>query len=542
MQTPRLAGAGQGRNTGGMQKTVVLGTSDQQGLGLDRFIDVVRGGAKLEIGAEAVALMEVSRGVVEACLKDGKPHYGINTGFGSLSRRRISDQDVAALQRNLIRSHSAGVGANLPAEVVCGMMVLLVASLCRGVSGVRPVVAQTVAAMINAGITPAVPETGSVGASGDLAPLAHCALACIGEGTVLTGTGSGTGSGTGTEPAGAALARAGIAPLVLEAKEGLAMINGTHLMASQGALLFDDVTCLLNSAVAAASMSIDAARATDAFLDPRVYVHRIHRGPALVAWAMRDWLKGSEILPSHRVDDPRVQDPYSFRCAPAVLGAASDALLYFNGAIAQEIAAVTDNPLVFPASKGSEGMPATEAAVVSAGNFHGMPIAIPLDVLSIAVAHIAGIAERRVFWMLAAYEKESELPHYLTPTPALNSGLMIAQYTAAACCNEIIGLAAPASVANIATSAGIEDYNSFGPRGAAKARRAVELASAVVAIEFLCAAQGVEYHRPQRTGEKLEALHARIRAAVPRLTDDRPLQGDIERVREMVMRGELGGR
>ncbi len=508
-----------------MQVTVTL---DSAGLELPSVHAVARRGARVSIAPSAIARMNASRAVVEDLLTDGKPHYGINTGFGSLSRKRISDQDVAALQRNLIRSHSAGVGQHLPADVVRGMMLLLAASLCRGVSGVRPVIAQTLAAMLNAGITPAVPESGSVGASGDLAPLAHMALACLGEGHVL--------HKGGTAPAGPALAAAGITALELQAKEGLAMINGTHLMAAQASLLQHDAGVLLNSAVAAAAMSIDAARATDAFLDPRVYVHRRHHGPAAIAAQLRRWLEGSQILPSHREDDPRVQDPYSFRCAPAVLGAASDALLYINHEVHEEIAAVTDNPLVFPATTGAEPTP---AAIVSAGNFHGMPIAIPLDVLTIALSHIAGISERRVFWMLAAYEKESQLPHYLTPTPALNSGLMIVQYTAAACCNEIIGLCTPASVANISTSAGIEDYNSFGPRAAAKARRAMDLASAVVAIEFICAAQGIEYHRPLKTGTRLETLHDRIRRVVPTLTDDRPPHPDIEAVRTLLMNGEL---
>jgi histidine ammonia-lyase len=493
--------------------------------GTDDFISIVRGGTHVTLAADALARMEASRAVVESCLTDGKAHYGINTGFGSLARKRISDHDVAALQRNLIRSHAAGVGENLPREVVRGMMLLLAASLGRGVSGARPVIAQTILAMLNANITPAVPETGSVGASGDLAPLAHVALAAIGEGTVLTSS--------STEPAAAALSRAGITPLSLQAKEGLAMINGTHLMAAQGALLITDALNLHAAAIAASCMSIDAARATDTFLDQRVYDFRAHAGPAHVAGKMRHWLASSEILPSHRIDDPRVQDPYSFRCAPAVLGAAHDTLLYVDNAVACELAAVTDNPLVFPATDSSP------PAIISAGNFHGMPIAIPLDVLSIALAHIAGISERRTFWMLAAYEKESELPHYLTSTPALNSGLMIAQYTAAAACNEIIGLTTPASPANISTSAGIEDYNSFGPRAAAKARRALDLATSVVAIEFLCAAQGIEYHRPLKTGKRLEQLHDRIRAQVPRLTDDRSPAPDIEAIRKLIYAGQL---
>ncbi|MCC6426361.1 MAG: histidine ammonia-lyase [Phycisphaerales bacterium] len=508
-----------------MVNTVVL---DAEGLSLEAVEAVARGGASVRVSEAAGGRMRESRAVVEACLGDGEAHYGINTGFGSLSRRRIGAGDLADLQRNLVRSHSAGVGANLPRDVVRGMMLLLAASLCRGVSGARPVIAETLASMLNAGITPAVPEVGSVGASGDLAPLAHCALGCIGEGMVLTEG--------GVEPAGEAMGRAGIAPLVLEAKEGLAMINGTHLMAAQGALLCVDAERLFDAAVMAAGMSIDACRATDAFLDERVYEVRGQPGPRRVAESMRGWLAGSEVLVSHRENDPRVQDPYSFRCSAMVLGSALDAIDYVKQAIGRELSAVTDNPLVFP---GAGGVGEAVGSIVSAGNFHGMPLAIPLDVMTISLSHIAGIAERRVFWMLSAVEKESELPHYLTPIPALNSGLMIAQYTAAACCNEIIGLANPASVANISTSAGIEDYNSFGPRSAAKARRAMELATNVVGIELLCAAQGIEYHRPLKTGQMLERVHAQIRAVVPKLEGDRPLAPDIARLAELVASAAL---
>lgn len=499
---------------------------DSGGLATSDVESVARRGTAVEISPDSTAAMLRSREVVDSCLTDGLAHYGINTGFGSLARRRIGDADVAALQRNLIRSHSAGVGEPLPVDVVRGMMLLLAASLCRGMSGVRPVVAETIVALLNAGLTPVVPETGSVGASGDLAPLAHVALACIGEGAFL--------SPSGHRPARQALTEAGISPLTLQAKEGLAMINGTHLMASQGALLVADFDRVSSAAVAAASMSIDACRATDSFLDARAHAARGHPDPADVAALMRGCLDGSGILPSHRQDDPRVQDPYSFRCAPAVLGSAISAAGHLRTAVERELSAVTDNPLVFPA-----GYLGRAASVVSAGNFHGMPLAIPLDVLAVAISHVAGIAERRVFWMLAAFEKESRLPHYLTPSPALHSGLMIAQYTAAACCNEIAGLSMPASVTNISTSAGIEDYNSFGPRAASKARRALDLAATVVAIEFLCAAQGIEYQRPLRTGQRLEELHAKIRRVVPPLEADRPPSPDIEAIRLLVLSGEL---
>lgn len=477
---------------------------------------------------EQIAIDNLGRGraIVERALADGNAHYGINTGFGSLSRTRVATEDLRALQRNLIRSHSAGVGEPLPTPTVRAMMLLLAASLSRGHSGVRGVVAQTLVEALNHGITPFVPSVGSVGASGDLAPLSHVALALIGEGHVTRRNSS------RVEPSAEALRSCGIEPLQLEAKEGLALINGTHLMAAEGALLLCEFEQLFAAAIPACAMSIDACRGTDAHLDPRVYVARNQPGPAHVAARLRDALAGSQIIVSHLENDPRVQDPYSLRCAATVLGAAWDAACYVKRAIDAELAAVTDNPLVFDGSDAR--------SIVSAGNFHGMPLAIPLDTLAIAIAHVSGIAERRTFLMLAASDPEAHLRPYLTPKPGLNSGLMIAQYTAAACCNEIIGLATPASVANISTSAGMEDYNSFGPRSAAKARRALDLARNVVAIELLCAAQGLEMHRPLRSGGLVEHALGLVRGVAPPLSDDRPIAPDIAGVAEQIRQGAFG--
>jgi histidine ammonia-lyase len=374
------------------------------------------------------------------------------------------------------------------------------------------VVAERLAAMLNDGITPIVPETGSVGASGDLAPLAHVALALIGEGPV---------NGKGKVEA-----------LALAAKEGLALINGTHLMAAQAALIIADFDRLFDAALIACAMSIDASKGTDAFLDERAMAARNQAGPAKVAARLRALLKGSTTIPSHREADPRVQDPYSLRCSPAVLGAALDLAGYVKQAVERELNAITDNPLVFFAG---------EPPIVSAGNFHGMPIALPLDTLTIALSHIAGIAERRVFNLLAATDSENPIPTYLSPLPGLHSGLMIAQYTAAACCNEIQGLCTPASVANIPTSAGMEDYNSFGPRAAAKARRALELTRSVVAIELLCSAEALDYHRPLVSGERVEHAHAIIRGRVPRLSHDRPPAPDIQSISDLIRDGTLAG-
>lgn len=488
---------------------------------------VARDGAHAALSPAARDAMLASRAVVERAAAGDQPHYGINTGFGSLSRTRISPDQLRDLQRNLVRSHAAGVGPHLPAEVIRATMLLLAASLARGLSGVRPLVVERLLDLLNHNINPAVPEVGSVGASGDLAPLAHIAQVLIGEGEVLDGDRL-------SRPAAEQLARLALPPLTLEAKEGLALINGTHLMAARGALLVHDADALLDAAVAAGAMSIDACRATDTFLDDRVHAARNQPGQRDIARRLRSLLAGSQILPSHRQDDPRVQDPYSLRCMPQVLGAAADALANVRAAIEHELGAVTDNPLVFGPSALQSGAP---GAIISAGNFHGMPLAIPLDCATIALAHIAGISERRTFLMLAAADPEAHLRPYLSPHPGVSSGLMIAQYTAAACCNEIITLSTPASVSNIGTSAGIEDYNSFGPRAAAKAARALELARHVVAIELLCAAQALEYHRPLKSGPGVESAYETIRSLVPPLLDDRSPSPDIEAIAELIAEG-----
>jgi histidine ammonia-lyase len=391
---------------------------------------------------------------------------------------------------------------------------------------VRPVVVDTLLDFLNRNITPEVPSLGSVGASGDLAPLAHVALALIGEGYVKH---KGKRSVTSK-----ALAKARIKPLTLAAKEGLALINGTHLMAASGALLMHDATLLMDAAISGLAMSIDACRATDAFLDARLYEARNHQAAAETAAEVQRRLTGSQIITSHVENDPRVQDPYSLRAGPTVLGAALDAMQYVGDAISRELQAVTDNPLVFAGSS-RKG----QRSIVSGANFHGMPVAIPLDFLAIPIAHIAGISERRTYLITGAFEPESHLKPFLAPRPGLQSGLMIAQYTAAACVNELVGLASPASVANVPTCAGMEDYNSFGPRSAAKARRAIELARIIVAIELLCGAQGIEHHRPLRSGKGVESVHRAIRRAVKPQTDDRPLDGPINAIANLIATGTL---
>lgn len=487
-----------------------------------QVVSVARLAARVELGDAARAAIDASRRAVDAALSDGQPHYGINTGFGSLSKRRIGDRELGELQRNLIRSHAAGVGDPLGEDIVRAMLLILAASLARGRSGVRAGLVEGIVALLNAGVTPVVPEIGSVGASGDLAPLAHAALVLMGEGEAFH---------RGERLAGGeALRRAGLAPIRLEAKEGLALINGTHLMCARLALIWADLGRVFDAAVVATAMSIDACRGTDEFLDPRVYHARNQPGPAEVAERLRGLLAGSQILPSHAENDPRVQDPYSIRCAPIVLGSVSDSVRGAERALLAELGAVTDNPLVFAGAGGG-------GDIVSAGNFHGMPLAIPLDALAIGLAHVAGISERRVYHMLSAFDEEAHLPPYLSPGPGLHSGLMIAQYTAAALCNEIVTLATPASVYNVTTSAGMEDYNSYGPRAAAKAARSLDLTRRVIAIELVCAAQGIEFHRPLRSGAMVEAAIETVRRVVPRLDADRPPSPDIEAVASLIGTG-----
>lgn len=510
-----------------MDRTPNAVTLDGGPLQLADVEAVARLGAKVEVTDDARQRMSAVRTKLDDAASSAAPHYGINTGFGSFSKERIKPADLRELQANLVRSHSAGVGPALPTDVVRGMMLVLAASLCRAHSGVRQEVVDSVVALLNSGVTPRVPEVGSVGASGDLAPLAHIALVLIGEGEAELDGGE-------TVSGAEALAKAGVAPLTLEAKEGLALLNGTHLMAARLALACLDTERLLRSAVCAASMSLDACRATDRFLDARVYDARNQPGPAAIAKAMRTLLRGSTIVSSHADEnDPRVQDPYSIRCTPVVLGAVLDSYRSVRTVAERELGAVTDNPLLFERDGGLD--------IISAGCFHGMPVAIPLDTLAVQLSHIAGIAERRTYHMISAHDPESRLRAFLSPMPGLHSGFMIAQYTAAACCNELIGLANPASVANLPTSAGIEDYNSFGPRSAAKAARGVYLASRVVAVELLCGAQAIETHRPLRSGDGVETAYEQIRAEVRSLEADRVLSGDIERIGELVLRGDLGG-
>ncbi len=489
-------------------------------LAIEDVTEVARGGRHVSISDEAHAAVASARTLVDAAADGADPVYGVNTGFGSLSRHRVAPEETAEIQRNLLRSHAAGVGEPLDAEVVRGMQVLLLASLCRGHSGVRPDVVDMLAALLNGDVVPVVPGRGSVGASGDLAPLAHAALVMIGEGEAMVGE-------AGPMPGAEALTQAGLQPLTLAAKEGLALINGTHLMAATLAIACDDIDLLLAAAQDAAAMSIDASRASLGPMDPRLHEARGQAGQVAVAEWIREQLEGSEILADHAEDDPRVQDPYCLRCIPQVIGAALESLMHVRSVVEAELSAVTDNPLIFP----------EDGDILSGGNFHGMPLAIAADTAKIALCHIAGIAERRVFWLLSGRDCENPVPAYLSPVPGLHSGLMIAQYTAASLCNELQTIASPASVGNIPTSAGIEDYNSMGATAAHYLRIAVGLTTRGVAIELMVAAEGIEHQRPLRSGEGVEQTHAAVRAAVPHLEGDRPPGPDIEAIAGLIEAG-----
>lgn len=484
-------------------------------------VRAVADGSPAQLMPAARARMQAAREAMLAKVAVGGAFYGINTGFGSFAHVRLGAQQLRQLQTNLIRSHASGVGDLLSTECVRATMLVLAASLARGHSGVRPEVVERIVALLNAGITPCIPSRGSVGASGDLAPLAHLALALLGEGDVQV-----RGA---TLHARSALHAAGVAPLELDAKEGLALINGTHMMAGIGALVAHDALQLMHAAVCANAMAIDACRASVAPLDERIHAARNQLGQSRIAAALSSLLDGSAIGPSHASDDPRVQDPYSLRASPQVLGAVLDAVLHATGVIEAELGAVTDNPLVF-----TEG---SECAILSGANFHGMPLAISLDVLRIALCHLAGIAERRIYWALSGHDRESRLPPHLATDGGLQSGFMVVQYAAAACCNELRTLAYPSSVGNISTCAGIEDYNSMGATSALHAADALRLARNVVACELLVMGQSLEHQRPLTSGRGVERAHAIVRECAAPLTADRPPASDIATISARIAAG-----
>ena len=490
-------------------------------LTIDNVIEVARGRRAVELDAGAADRMRASRAVIERLVADGATVYGVTTGFGDLADTRVEPGETAALQRNLVRSHAAGVGEPLPDEVVRAMLILRANALAVGLSGVRVEVVDLLVAMLNAAIHPVVPSRGSLGASGDLAPLAHIALVLIGEGEATV---DGAGPGSGAE----ALARAGLEPIELQAKEGLALLNGTQLMAAIGAVAHHDAMRLALTADVVGAMSLEAMLGTGAAFAEELIAARPHPGQVASARHLRELLANSEIWASHRADtEHRVQDAYSLRCMPQVHGAARDALGELERVLGVEINAATDNPLVFPSG-----------AVISGGNFHGEPLALALDYATMAVAELASISERRTARLVDAH-LSSGLPPFLAERPGIESGLMIAHYTAAALVNELQTLSHPASVDSISTSANQEDHVSMGATSALHLREAVDRAEQVLAIEALCAAQGIDFRAPLRPGAGVDAAHAMIRARVTHLDADRPPSPDIAAVRELVHSGEL---
>lgn len=496
-----------------------------QALTIEEIASVAQGNCRVTVASEAWPRIKASRSVVDAVVSSGETAYGINTGFGKLADLRISSNDLNALQHNLVRSHACGLGDPLPEPETRAMLLLRANVLAKGHSGVRPIVVETLVSLLNHGIHPVVPARGSVGASGDLAPLAHLALALIGEGEVFC-------QGKRTS-ASYALQAAGIEPLKLEAKEGLALLNGTQAMAATGALALDRALRVTELCDLAGAMSLEALRGTPTAFDERIHAARPHRGQISAATHLRRLLEDSEIRESHRHNDPRVQDAYCLRCMPQVHGAARGALAHVREVIEIEAGSATDNPLIFVGVNGSDSND-----ILSGGNFHGAPLALALDYAAIALTDLMSISERRIDRLINPDINEG-LPPFLSDTPGVSSGLMIAHVAAAALLNEAKVLSHPASVDSVPTSGGKEDHVSMGMTSALKLRQVVENAERVLAIELMSAAQGLDYRQPLKAARKVEQARATIRQTLPRLAEDRVLSGDIEQLTSEIRRGTL---
>jgi histidine ammonia-lyase len=456
---------------------------------------------------------------IEAILEKGEPVYGINTGFGKLASVRIERTDLATLQRNLVLSHAAGVGDPLPTDAVRLAMALKLASLAQGASGVRWTSVEHLAACLRADLVPIVPGQGSVGASGDLAPLAHMTAALMGVGEFLIGG--------RRVPASEALARAGLSPLVLGPKEGLAFLNGTQVSTALALAGLFEAERVFQAALVTGALSTDAAKGSDGPFDARIHRVRGHRGQIEVAASLRALMEGSAIRASHLTNDDRVQDPYCLRCQPQVMGAVLDLLRQAGATLEVEANGVSDNPLVF--SEAGE--------VISGGNFHAEPVAFAADMIAMALCEIGSLAERRIAMLVDP--ALSGLPAFLTPEPGLNSGFMIPQVSAAALVSENKQRAYPASVDSIPTSANQEDHVSMATHGARRLLSMASNAGAVIGIELLAAAQGCDFHAPMRSSDRLERARALLRESVPRLVHDRHMAPDIEKASALVASGEL---
>ena len=481
-------------------------------------------GEAAELASAAVERMKASRAVVQRLVDSDATAYGITTGFGKLASVRISHDQVRQLQLNLVRSHASGVGPPLSEPETRALMLLRANALAKGLSGVRPCVVETLCQMLNAKVHPVIPSQGSVGASGDLAPLAHLAHVLIGEGEAVH---------RGEMLAGGeAMKRAGLAPLTLEAKEGLSLLNGTQGMLALLSLALREADILVDSADVAASLSLDALRGSPGAFDARIMHARAYPGAAMTARNLAHLNEGSQIRESHRAaeKDPRVQDAYSLRCTPQVHGAVRDALAQAREVASVELNSATDNPLVFVRN-------AAHGDIVSGGNFHGQPLAMAADQVAIAIATLNGIVERRIDQMTNPLT--SMLPAFLTPEPGLNSGFMIAQVTAAALASENKTLATPHSVDSIVTSGNQEDYVSMGMSGARRLERMLGNLRNTIAIELLCACQGVDLLAPLQTGRLARKAYDAVRAKSRMLSVDRPLAGDIEAISALIADGAI---
>ena len=487
-------------------------------LTIDQLWQVAVEGAPVEIAPGALERVQKGREVIERAIAEGKIIYGVTTGFGKLSEVQIPADHAEELQVNLLRSHACGVGEPVPAEVARAILVLKLNNLLPGNSGIRVEVAKQLRELINRGVVPVIPRQGSVGASGDLAPLAHMSLVLIGEGEAYFG---------GERlPGGEALRRAELRPIRLQAKEGLSLINGTQFMTALAALGIYRAERLARTADVIAAMTTDAMKGTPVAFDERIHRVRNQVGQQKVARNLVQLMAGSEIRESHRACK-KVQDAYSIRCIPQVHGAVRDALEHVRQVVGRELNAVTDNPLVFPA----------EQEVISGGNFHGAPVAMALDFLSIALAELGNISERRTAMMMDS--NFSELPDFLTPKPGLNSGFMIAQVATAALVSENKTLAHPASVDSIPTSANKEDYVSMGANAANKMWRVLENLEYILAVEAMCAAQGLDLRAPLQPGKGVAAAHHVVRNKVPYLDSDRVLAPEIAKIRGLIASFEL---
>ncbi|HEX5604558.1 MAG TPA: histidine ammonia-lyase [Pyrinomonadaceae bacterium] len=498
----------------------MLQLSGQQ-LTLQQIVDIAEGREQVVLADDARVRVEQARRVVQDIVTQGRTVYGVNTGFGTLSDVSIDRADLIQLQLNLVRSHSCGLGDPLSEPEARAMLLLRANVLASGFSGARPLVIDTLIAMLEKGVTPVIPEKGSVGASGDLAPLAHLALAAIGEGEVFY---------EGERLlAATALQRAQIAPLQLEVKEGLALLNGTQAMGAVGALALQRAERLVRLADVAGAMTLESLKGTPVAFDERIHAARPHPGQLAVAAHLRELLQESEIRQSHLVGDPRVQDAYSLRCMPQVHGAIRTALDHARQVVEIESGSATDNPLVFSET----------GEVLSGGNFHGAPLALVFDYAAIALTDLMSITERRIDRLVNPDSNEGLLPPFLTAHAGISSGFMMLQVTAVALLNEAKVLAHPASIDNVPTDGGKEDHVSMGMTSATKLRGIVKLAEMATAIELMAGAQALEYHAPLAPGRGVKQAYQIVRGHVTPLTHDRAMAGDIEKLTAAISKGEF---